>query len=148
VLSKVVAANDVVITTAAVPGKKAPVLVTAEMVRGMQPGSVVVDVAAEQGGNCELTRPGETVVEAGVTILGPLNLASSVPFHASQMLARNIANLLGLLVKKGELKIDLEDQVLADSLVCRDGAVVHPAVRQALGLTPLVRPETAALKEG
>jgi len=136
-LSKVVAANDVVITTAAVPGKKAPVLVTSEMVRGMQPGSVLVDVAAEQGGNCELTRPGETVTEGGVSILGPLNLASSVPFHASQMLARNIANLLALLVKKGELKIDLEDQVLAESLVSRDGEVVNPRVREALGLAPL-----------
>jgi len=136
-LSKVVAANDVVITTAAVPGKKAPVLVTSEMVRGMQPGSVVGDVAAEQGGNCELTRPGETVTEGGVSILGPLNLASSVPFHASQMLARNIANLLALLVKKGELKIDLEDQVLAESLVSRDGEVVNPRVREALGLAPL-----------
>jgi NAD(P) transhydrogenase subunit alpha len=97
----------------------------------------VVDVAAEQGGNCELTRPGETVMEGGVSILGPLNLASSVPFHASQMLARNIANLLGLLVKKGELKIDLEDQVLAESLVSRDGEVVNPRVREALGLAPL-----------
>ena len=100
-MTKVVAESDVVITTAAVPGKKAPTLVTAEMVAGMAPGSVIVDVAAERGGNCALTRPGETVVEGGVTILGPANLPSEVPYHASQMFAKNVTTLLAHLVQGG-----------------------------------------------
>jgi len=107
-MTRVVAEHDVVITTAAVPGKKAPLLVTAAMVQGMQPGSVIVDLAAERGGNCELTRPGETVVEHGVTILGPVNLPATVPFHASQMFAKNITTLLHLLIKDGKLNIDME----------------------------------------
>ena len=137
-MTRVVAANDVVITTAIVPGKKAPVLVTAEMVRGMAPGSVIVDVAAERGGNCELTRPGETVVEHGVTILGPTNLASTVPYHASQMYAKNITTFLLHLAKGGSVTLDMNDEITRDTLVARGGEVVSPRVRQALGLPELV----------
>jgi NAD(P) transhydrogenase subunit alpha len=132
-LAKVVAQSDVVISTAAVPGKRAPVLVTAAMVDGMAPGSVVLDLAAEQGGNCELTRPGETVVRAGVSVLGPLNIASSVPYHASQMLAKNFANLLALFVKKGELALEVDDEIVRETLVCRGGQLTSARVRDALG---------------
>jgi NAD(P) transhydrogenase subunit alpha len=107
-MTRVVAESDVVITTAAVPGKKAPVLVTADMVAGMRPGSVIVDVAAERGGNCELTRPGETVQTGGVTILGPTNLPSEVPHHASQMYAKNVSTFLLHLVKDGQVQINLQ----------------------------------------
>ena len=131
---KVVAASEVVIATAAVPGKKAPILLTAEMVDAMPPGAVIVDVAAEQGGNCELTRPGETVTRGGVSILGPLNLPSTVPQHASQMYGRNIATFLALIVAGGELKIDPADEIVRETLVTREGEVVHPRVREALGL--------------
>lgn len=135
-MGDVIAPCDVVITTAAVPGKKAPILVTAEMVRRMHPGSVIVDIAAERGGNCELTRPGETVVERGVTILGPLNLASSIPFHASQMYSKNMATFLEHLVKSGkDGRIDATsaDEIVAGTVVCRDGQVVHPQVVEARG---------------
>jgi NAD(P) transhydrogenase subunit alpha len=133
-MAKVVASSEVVIATAAVPGKKAPVLITAEMVDAMPPGAVVVDVAAEQGGNCELTRAGETVTRGAVTVLGPVNLPSTVPSHASEMYGRNVASFLGLLVSGGELRIDLEDEIVRETLVVRDGEVVHPRVREALGL--------------
>ena len=139
-MARVVASNDVVITTAVVPGKKAPVLVTAEMVRGMAPGSVVVDLAAERGGNCELTRPDEVVVERGVTILGPTNLPSTVPYHASQMYAKNITTFLLHLVKDGAVKIDLSDEITRDTLFAQGGEVVNPRVRTALGLPELVAP--------
>jgi NAD(P) transhydrogenase subunit alpha len=132
-MMQVVAANDVVITTAAVPGKKAPVLVTQAMVEGMHPGSVVVDLAAERGGNCELTRPGEKVVHQGVTILGPLNIPTTVPYHASQMYAKNLSTFLLHLTRDGELVLDAEDEITAGTLVTRDGDVVHPWVREALG---------------
>jgi H+-translocating NAD(P) transhydrogenase subunit alpha len=133
-MTRVVAANDVVITTAAIPGKKAPVLVTGDMVRGMSLGSVIVDLAAERGGNCELTRPGETVTEHGVTILGPLNLPATVPYHASQMFAKNVATFLLHLVHDGELTVDRSDEITAGTLVTVDGEVVHPQVREAMGL--------------
>ena len=129
---KVVAASEVVIATAAVPGKKAPILLTAEMVDAMPPGAVIVDVAAEQGGNCELTRPGETVTRGAVSILGPLNLPSTVPQHASQLYGRNVATFLALIVAGGELNIDLADEIVRETLVTRDGEVVHPRVREAL----------------
>ena len=141
-MTRAVAAADVVITTAAIPGKKAPILITADMVSGMRPGSVIVDVAAEQGGNCELTRPGETVVRGGVTLLGPVNMASSVPTHASQLHAKNVANFLALLVKQGNLVVDMDDEIVRETLVARDGEVVHPRLREALGKdaqTPTVR---------
>ena len=131
-MARVVAENDVVITTAAVPGKKSPVLITAEMVAGMTPGSVIIDLAAERGGNCELTRADQRVVEHGVTILGPTNLPSEAPYHASQMYAKNMTNFLTLLIKEGQIKIDLEDEVLRETLVARDGSVVHNRVRELL----------------
>jgi NAD(P) transhydrogenase subunit alpha len=127
--------QDVVITTAAVPGKKAPLLVTREMVHAMAPGSVIVDLAAERGGNCELTRAGETVVEQGVTILGPVNLPASVPHYASQMYARNIVTFLKNMVKNGQLNIDMNDEIVRETLLARDGDVVHPKVQALLGVS-------------
>ncbi len=137
-MARVVAANDVVITTAVVPGKKAPVLVTAEMVRGMAPGSVIVDLAAERGGNCELTRADQVVLESGVTILGPTNLPSTVPYHASQMYAKNITTFLLHLVKEGAVQLDMSDEITRDTLITRDGEIVNLRVRQALGLAEAV----------
>jgi NAD(P) transhydrogenase subunit alpha len=135
-MAKVIAASDVVITTAAVPGKKAPILVTAAMVEGMGPGSVIVDLAAERGGNCELTQPGRTVVEHGVRIMGPLNMASDTPNHASQMYAKNITTFLLSLVKEGRLALDLADEVVQGTLLSRDGEIVHARVRELMGLPP------------
>ena len=132
-LTKVIASNDVVITTATVPGKKAPVLITADMVAGMTPGSVIIDLAAERGGNCELTQANQTVVVHGVTIIGTENLPSLVPYHASQMYSKNIATFLLHLVKKGELTIDREDEITKGTLVTCDGDVVHPQIRELLG---------------
>lgn len=123
---KAVAANDVVITTAAIPGKKAPILVTKEMVAAMAPGSVIVDLAAERGGNCELTQAGQTIDVGGVKILGPVNLPATVPYHASQMYAKNITTLLLHLVKDGQFKFDMDDEITKETLVSRGGKVVHP----------------------
>jgi len=133
---RVVAEQDVVITTAAVPGKKAPVLVTEEMVRGMSPGSVIVDLAAERGGNCELTKAGEVVIAHGVTIIGPVNVPATVPFHASQMFAKNVTTFLLNMVREGKLELNMEDEVIAESMVTRDGEITHARVREAMGLTP------------
>jgi len=133
-MSRVVAGSNVVITTAQVPGKKAPLLITGEMVAGMGPGSVIVDLAAEQGGNCEPTRAGETVVVHGVTILGPVNLPATVPHHASQMYAKNASAFLLHLVKDGNLLLDSGDEITRETLVAHGGDVVHPWVRAALGL--------------
>ncbi|HYW81224.1 MAG TPA: NAD(P) transhydrogenase subunit alpha, partial [Thermoguttaceae bacterium] len=133
-IAKVVAQSDVVITTAAIPGKKAPTLVTAEMVGRMAPGSVLVDLAAERGGNCELTKPGETIESGGVKILGPCNLPSEVPNHASQMYAKNIITFLLHLVDEGQVKLDLEDEIIADTLIARGGKVVNPRVCDLLGI--------------
>ncbi len=134
-MARVIKEHDVVITTAAVPGKKAPVLITAEMARQMAAGSVIVDIAAERGGNCELTRAGETVFDSGVQIVGPLNVPSTVPYHASQMYARNLAEFLKILVTKtGELKIDLDDEIVRETLVARSGEVVHPRVQTLLNM--------------
>ncbi len=138
-LGRVVAESDVVITTALVRTRKAPVLITAEMVRGMAPGSVIVDLAAERGGNCELTRPYETVVEHGVKIIGAVNLAGTVPTHASQMYARNISAFFLHLLKSGVPKVNLEDEITRQTLLTRGGEVVHPGVRELLGLPPLER---------
>lgn len=146
-MRRVVAESDVVITTAAVPGKRAPVLITEEMVKGMAPGSVIVDVAAERGGNCELTKPGETVTVHGVTIIGAVNLPATVPYHASQMYARNVTTFLLAMLKDGELKLDLDDPIVRDTLVTRDGEVVHPRVRERLGLPPAVGVGAAAEAE-
>jgi NAD(P) transhydrogenase subunit alpha len=133
-LKEVIREQDVVISTAAVPGKKAPILVTADMVNAMAAGSVIVDIAAERGGNCELTRPGETVVHHGVSILGPLNLASGAPFHASQMYGSNIAAFLKLMVKNGELNINREDEIIRETLVTHGGEVVNARIGELLGL--------------
>ncbi len=133
-LTEILREQDVVIATAAVPGKRAPVLITREMAAAMRPGSVIVDLAAERGGNCELTQPGETVVEGGVAVLGPLNLASEVPYHASQMYARNLAAFVLHLIKDGALSIQLEDEITRETLIAQGGEVVHPRVREALGL--------------
>ncbi|HLQ60860.1 MAG TPA: Re/Si-specific NAD(P)(+) transhydrogenase subunit alpha [Candidatus Acidoferrales bacterium] len=127
-----VAAADVVVTTAAVPGRKAPLLVTAEMVRRMRPGSVMVDLAADSGGNVELTRPGAEVREGGVAIVGTRNLPGTMPLHASQLFARNVANLLLYLVKDGALRLDFEDEILKGCCVTHAGEVVHPLAKEAL----------------
>jgi NAD(P) transhydrogenase subunit alpha len=131
-MHKTVAANDVVITTALIPGKPAPKLITAEMVRAMAPGSVVVDLAAERGGNCELTQADKTIVDGGVTILGPTNLPATVPFHASQMFAKNVATFLLHLVKNGKLEINVGDEITRETLVTHGGDVVHPRIRDLL----------------
>jgi len=134
---KVVAASDVVITTALIPGKRAPILVTKEMVEGMAPGSVVVDLAAERGGNCEVTRPDEVVVHNGVTVLGPSNPPSLVPNHASQMYSKNITTFLSHLLgkegaKKSAIELDLADEITRETLLTRDGDVVHARVKDLL----------------
>ena len=134
---KVVAGSDVVITTALIPGKRAPILVTEEMVNGMAPGSVVVDLAAERGGNCELTRPDEIVVHHGVRVIGPSNPAALVPYHASQMYSKNITTFLAHLLgkegaKKASLELDTADEITRETLLTRDGDVVHARVRDLL----------------
>jgi len=137
-LGRVIAENDAVITTAVVPGKKAPVLVTADMVKGMAPGSVILDLAAERGGNCELTRPGEAYAAHGVTIIGPVNLAGGIPFHASQVYARNLTAFLTNLVKDGKVRAAESDDIIRDTLLTQDGEVVNARVRESLGLPALV----------
>jgi NAD(P) transhydrogenase subunit alpha len=136
-LGRVVAENDVVITAAVIPGKISPVLVTKEMVARMAPGSVIVDLAAERGGNCELTRGGETVVEHGVSIIGKYNLASTVPYHASQLYARNITAFLLHLVKDGKLQLNLQDEIVRETLVTQGGEVVNVRLREFYGLPAL-----------
>lgn len=131
-LAQVCAQHDVIITTAAVPGRKAPILVTREMVAAMTTGSLIVDLAAERGGNCELTKPGSEVVEYGVTILGPENLPATVPFHASQMYSKNMQTFLQHLVKDGKVQLDLEDEITRDTLVTRDGQITQPRVKELL----------------
>ena len=145
-MEKVIAESDVVITTAAIPGQAAPKLISAAAVARMQPGSVIVDLAAERGGNCELTEAGQTVVRHGVTIVGHTNLPATVPYHASSMYANNLVKLLGILVTKdGALKIDATDELIAGCLVAHEGKVVHPRVQALLALThPPVSPPPAA----
>jgi len=142
-LCRVVAESDVVITTAVVPGKKAPVLVTREMVKGMAPGSVIFDLAAERGGNCELTRAGRTVVEHGVTIIGQINVASQVPYHASQMYGRNITAFVLNLVKDGKLRPDSEDEIVRETLLTRGGEIVNRRVREFFSLPELTSQRAA-----
>ena len=134
VMAATVADSDVVITTAAIPGKKAPVLVSRDAVEKMRPGSVIVDLAAETGGNCELTRAGETVEVSGVRIAGPRNLPAAIPYHASQMLARNFAAFLQNLIQNGEVNLNRDDPVINDTLATHGGEVVSPRVRELLGL--------------
>ena len=137
-LARVVAESDVVITAAVIPGQKSPVLVTREMVARMAPGSVIVDLASERGGNCEITRPGEVVIEHGVSIIGWINLASRVPYHASQMYARNLSAFLLHLVQEGKLRLHLEDEIIRSTLVTRQGEIVNPRVREFYKLPALV----------
>jgi NAD(P) transhydrogenase subunit alpha len=137
-LGKVIAENDAVITTAVVPGKKAPVLVTEAMVKGMAPGSVILDLASERGGNCELTRPGETVIVHGVTIIGAMNMAGTAPYHSSQVYARNLTSFLQNLVKDGQVRPAESDDIIRDTLLTKDGEVVNARVREMLGLGAVV----------
>jgi len=134
-VTKRAAQSDVVITTAQVPGRKAPLMLTAEAVDGMHPGSVIIDLAASTGGNCELTRPGETMDHNGVLILAPLNLPATVPTHASQLYSRNLMAFFSLIVDKGNLKIDMNDEILKGACVAYQGGNVHPKVAAALGHT-------------
>ena len=133
-MTRAVAESDVVITTAAVPGKKAPLLITEEAVKRMQTGSLIIDLAAESGGNCALTRVGETVEAYGVTILGPPNLAATIPHHASQMFAGNAAAFLHNLMEGGEMRLNLEDPIIRDTLLTHEGKVVSARVREILGM--------------
>jgi len=132
-LAEHLAASDVVVSTAAIPGRPAPKIISRAMVESMQPGSVIVDLAAESGGNCELTKPGETVTVKGVIVDGPLDLASQAALHASEMYARNLVNLLDLLVREETLDIDLEDEVVAGTLLTHKGELVHQQTAQMLG---------------
>jgi NAD(P) transhydrogenase subunit alpha len=132
-LAKAVAMADVVISTAAIPGKKAPVIITTDMIGRMKYGALIVDMAAESGGNCALTQPGEHVVANDVNIHGPLNLPSRMPTHASELYAKNIYNFLSPWIKDGHLQFDWGDEVVAGTLLCKDGATVHPTVKQVLG---------------
>jgi NAD(P) transhydrogenase subunit alpha len=142
-LGRVVGESDIVITAAVIPGKKSPVLVTEEMVKCMAPGSVILDLASERGGNCELTVAGETVVRYGVTIIGRINMASGVPYHASQMYARNVTSFLLHLVKDGKLQLNLEDEITRETLLTRDGEIVHARVREFFGMPAAVTPGRA-----
>ena len=137
-LGRVVQESDVVITAAVIPGKKSPILVTEDMVKGMAPGSVIFDLAAERGGNCELTQTGETIVKHGVTIIGAINLASGVPYHASQMYARNVTAFLTHLFRDGKIQLDLNDEIIRETLLTREGEVVNERVREFFSLPALV----------
>ena len=141
-LGKVVAESDVVIAAAVVPGKKPPVLITREMVARMAPGSVIVDVAAERGGNCELTKAGQRIIEHGVTIIGYINIASAVPYHASQMYAKNLTAFLLHLGKGGQIQVNPEDEITRDTLLTRGGEVVNPRVREFFSLPALAAQKT------
>lgn len=133
-LGKAVQESDVVITAAVIPGKKSPTLVTEEMVKGMAQGSVIVDLAAERGGNCDITEPGQMVVKHGVTIAGPINLASGVPYHASMMYARNITAFVTHMIKDQKLNLNLSDQIVADTVLTNEGEIVQARVREFFGL--------------
>ena len=132
-LAKAVALSDVVITTAAIPGKKAPIIITTDMIARMKYGAIIVDMAAESGGNCALTQPGEHVIANDVNIHGPLNLPSRMPTHASELYAKNLYNFLAPWIKDGELAFDWEDDVVAGTLLCKDGVTVHSVVKQVMG---------------
>jgi NAD(P) transhydrogenase subunit alpha len=136
-LARVVAESDVVITAAVIPGQKSPVLVTREMVACMAPGSVIVDLASERGGNCELTKTGEVVIERGVSIVGWINIAGRVPYHASQLYSRNLSAFLLHLIQEGKLKLNLEDEIIRSTLVTRQGEIVNPRVREFYSLPAL-----------
>ncbi len=136
-LGRVVADQDVVICTALIPGQRSPLLVTRDAVARMRPGSVIVDLAAERGGNCEVTVAGQTLLVDGVTVLGPTNLAAAVPYHTSQLYARNITTFLTHLLKLGLPEVNLDDEICRETLVARGGHLVHPKIRERAGLAPL-----------
>ena len=137
-MTEVVSEQDLIITTAAIPGAKSPILVTSEMVAAMKPGSVIVDLAAERGGNCELTQQGKTIVADGVTIVGPENVPSDLAFHASQMYGKNVQTFLELIIDEtGNLNIDFDDEIIAGTLVAHGGEVTHPHMRKLLGMEEL-----------
>jgi H+-translocating NAD(P) transhydrogenase subunit alpha len=136
-LTRIVAESDIVISAAVIPGKKSPVLITADMVKGMSPGSVIVDLAAERGGNCELTRMGETVNVHGVAIIGAINLASSVPYHASQMYARNLTTFLTYMVKDGKPQLNMQDEIIRETMITSGGEIVNARVREYFKLPAL-----------
>lgn len=129
VIAQHVKKSDIVVTTALIPGRPAPLLITKEMVEGMTPGSVVVDIAAEQGGNCEVTKPGETVIHKGVKVIGPLNLPSTLAYHASQLYSKNMLSLLDLLIKEGALNLDFEDEILLNTTITHNGEIISPMVK-------------------
>lgn len=137
-LGRVVQESDVVVTAAVIPGKKSPILVTEDMVKGMAPGSVIFDLAAERGGNCELTQTGQTIVRHGVTIIGAINLASGVPYHASQMYARNLTAFLTHLFRDGKIQSDVSDEIIRETLLTKEGEVVNQRVREFFSLPALV----------
>lgn len=144
-LGDIIAEMDVVITTAAVPGKKSPILVTKEMAEKMKPGAILIDLAAEKGGNCELTKLNEYVECGGAIIYGPENVPSSAPYHASQMYGKNVENLLNLLItKEGELNLDFEDQIIADTTIAHDNDVANDRIREMLGMEPKPAPAEEA----
>lgn len=146
-MAEVVADSDVVITTAAIPGKTSPLLITAEAVAGMTAGSVIIDMAAERGGNCALSKADQRVVQHGVVILGPTNLAAEIPMHASQMFSNNVTRFLLNLVKDGAVNMNLEDEIIRDTLVAHNGQVVHGRIRELLGLEPFAAPAGTAEPE-
>src|SRR5262249_28069882 len=135
-MSSVVAESDIVITTAAVPGERAPILITKDMVEGMQPGSVIVDLAAERGGNREVTTPGVTVLVHDVIVIGPLNVPSTLAFHASQLFSKNALTFLLNLTKDGNVSINMDDEIIKETLVTHNGDIVNPRIRERLGLPP------------
>jgi NAD(P) transhydrogenase subunit alpha len=139
-MAEVAADSDVVITTAAIPGKQSPLLITESAVRGMSRGSVIIDLAAERGGNCELAEADQRVEKYGVTILGPTNLPSEIPYHASQMYSKNVATLLSHLVNEGQLQLDMTDEINRDTTVAHQGDVCNNRIREILGLEPLPDP--------
>jgi NAD(P) transhydrogenase subunit alpha len=147
-MKAVIQEHDVVITTAAVPGKRAPILVTTEMVEAMAPGSVIVDIAAVRGGNCELTKPGETVMHHGVSIIGPTNFASLAPYHASQMFSSNVVTFLKHLVGFLPLQARPEDEIVRETLVTHGGEVVNARIRELMGLAPAEPVSTAPAGSG
>ena len=143
-LTAVVAEQDIIITTAAIPGAKSPILVTEDMVKAMKPGSVIVDLAAERGGNCDLTEQGKTVMAHGVTILGPENVPSELAYHASQMYGKNMQTLLELILDdQGNLNLDFNDEIIAGTVVAHNGEVPHPYMRKLLHLPELIAPDQA-----
>ena len=147
-MAEIAADSDVVISTAAIPGRQSPLLITAEALQGMSPGSVVVDLAAERGGNCELSQPDQRVVEHGVVILGPTNLPAEVAFHASQMYSNNVTKFLLNMVHEGNVELNLEDEIVRDTLVAHAGDVTSPRIRELLDLPELPAETPTATETG